>query len=65
MAEIKIKEFEERAKHAVEELSVLLGATKIEVRVMVDHYERTCQTTVQFYNSESKNACVAGNNRAD
>lgn len=65
MAENKIKEFEERAKHAVEELAVLLGAKQIEVCVMVDPFEKYCKTTVQFYSCESKNACGTGNNRAD
>ena len=60
-----IKEFEERAKRAVEELGVLLGAKQIEVRVMIDPYERVCQTTVQFYNSESKNSCGPGNAKVD
>ena len=60
-----IKEFEDRAKHAVEELAVLLGAKQIEVRVMVDPYERNCRTTIQFYSSDAKDACKPGNNRAD
>lgn len=65
MAEIKIKEFEERAKQAVEELVSLLGAKQIEVCVKVDPFEKYCKTTIQFFSSESKNACGTGNNRAD
>lgn len=57
-----IKEFEDRAKKAVEELAVLLGAKQIEVRVMVDPYERNCQTTIHFYSSDAKNAGKPGNN---
>ena len=62
MAEITIKEFEERAKNAVEELGVLLGAKKIEVHVLIDPFEKCCRTVVEFFNSESKNACGPGNN---
>lgn len=49
--EVKIKEFEEQAINAVCVLRNLLGATRIDVSVHIDPYEKGCKTDVSFFTS--------------
>ena len=49
--EVRIKEFEKRAIDAVSELRILLGATRINVNVNVDNFEKECKTDVSFFTS--------------
>ena len=54
--DVKIKEFEKRAIDAVSELRNLLGATRLDVSVHVDNYEKGCKTDVTFFTSIAQDA---------
>ena len=54
--DVKIKEFEKRAIDAVSELRDLLGATRIDVSVHIDNYEKGCKTDVTFFTSIAADA---------
>lgn len=49
--EVKIKDFEKRVIDAVSDLRVLLGATRVDVSISIDKYERECRTDVKFFTS--------------
>lgn len=54
-----IKEFEKRVIDAVSALRDELGATRINISVNVDNYEKGCRTDVSFFTSIPKDAsCV-------
>lgn len=46
-----IKEFEKRAIEAVSALRNELGATRIDLSIHIDNYEKGCKTDVTFYTS--------------
>jgi hypothetical protein len=47
----KIKEFEKAAIEAVSGLRNELGATRINISINVDNYEKGCKTDVTFFTS--------------
>lgn len=47
----KIKEFEKAAIEAVSALRNELGATRINISISVDNYEKGCKTDVSFFTS--------------
>lgn len=47
----KIKDFEEAAIEAVSGLRNELGATRINIEIHVDKYEKGCKTDVTFFKS--------------
>lgn len=49
--ETKIKEFEKAAIEAVTALRNELGATRIDLSIHIDNYEKGCKTDVTFYTS--------------
>lgn len=48
---VKIKEFEKAAIEAVAGLRNELGATRIDISIHVDNYEKGCKTDVSFFTS--------------
>lgn len=48
---VKIKEFEKAAIEAVSGLRNELGATRIDISIHVDNYEKGCKTDVSFFTS--------------
>ena len=58
--DVKIKEVEKRAIDAVSELRVLLGATRVDVTVHVDNYEKGCKTDVTFFTAQPVPECGPG-----
>lgn len=49
--DVKIKEFEKAAIEAVSALRNELGATRIDISIHIDNYEKGCKTDVTFYKS--------------
>lgn len=49
--ETKIKEFEKAAIEAVSALRNELGATRIEMSIHIDNYDKGCKTDVTFFTS--------------
>ena len=49
--DVKIKEFEKAAIEAVSALRNELGATRIDLSIHIDNYEKGCKTDVTFYTS--------------
>ena len=59
----KVKEFEKVAIEAVSELRKELGATRINISISVDNYEKGCHTDVSFFTSIPMDAkCNPGGN---
>ena len=49
--DVKIKEFEKAAIEAVSALRNELGATRIDLSIHIDNYEKGCKTDVTFFTS--------------
>ena len=49
--DVKIKEFEKAAIEMVSALRNELGATRIDLSIHVDNYEKGCKTDVTFFTS--------------
>mgnify|MGYP007101834684 CR=1 FL=1 len=54
--DLKIKEFEKAAIEAASGLRNELGATRINIEIHVDKYEKGCKTDVTFFMSKPMDA---------
>lgn len=54
--EAKIKDFENAAIEAVSALRKELGATRVDISIHVDNYEKGCKTDLTFFTSIAQDA---------
>lgn len=62
----KVKEFEKAAIEAVSGLRNAIGATRINIEIRVDDYEKGCKTDISYFTSIPQDAArCPGNCKGD